>query len=132
MKYLSRQLASILLIPLFILSCTPITKAIKLPNTSDELQKEADKFISIGMPIQKARQILEGSKFECTDYQNDVFAAERRDKNGQLIGTKTVQGDFLWCSIGSYFMATTTWSIAVMYKKSRVTMVHAVIHYQNF
>jgi hypothetical protein len=108
MKYLSKQLASILLLPFFILSCTPITKGIQLPKTSDELQKEANKFISIGMPIQNARQILEGSKFECTDHQNDVFAAERRDKNGQLIDTKTVQGDFLLCGIDSSFMATTS------------------------
>jgi hypothetical protein len=132
MKYLSRQVVFILLIPLSIWSCTPITKGIQLSKTSDELQKEVNRFISIGMSIQKAQQILESSDFKCEDYKNDVFAAEKRDANGQLINTRTVQGDFLLCSIGSYFMATTSWSVAVLYKKSRVTMVHAVIHYQNF
>ena len=127
-----RQLAFILLLPSFIFSCTPTTKEIQLLKTSNEFQKESDKFISIGMPIQKARQIVESNKFECTDHKNDIFAAEKRDANGQLISDRSVQGDFLWCSIESSFMATTRWNIFILYKKSRVTMIHAVIHHQNF
>jgi hypothetical protein len=134
MKYPAKQLVILLLLPLFVLACSPTREeGIQLLDTQEEMQKEVSRYISLGIPIQKARQIMEDNKFSCEDKKDTEFSVEKRDKNGHPLGSQTiVRGDFLSCWITrSYFIASTTWGVSLLYKNNRVVMVYAVINYQN-
>jgi hypothetical protein len=96
------------------------------------MQKEVRRSIPIGLQIQKAKQIMENSKFSCEDYKNDSFVIEKRNRNGALLNQTVVEGDFLSCGVGqSYILASKSWKVFLLYKNDRVVMIHSVIHWQN-
>ncbi len=132
-KYLLRQAITILSIPFLVLACSITPKeGIHLLETSEEMQKEVGRLIPIGLPIQKARQIMENSNFSCEDQENDSFVIDKRDRNGVLLNQTIVEGDFLSCSVEhSYIIASKSWEVILLYKNDRVMMVHSVVHWQN-
>lgn len=126
------QIVIILVFPILFLACSSRQKEkIQLLETSEEMQTEVNNKIPIGLPIEKAKQIMEDSNFSCEDLKNDVFIIEKTNPNGTLKQTR-VEGDFLSCSIGrSYFIASESWQVFILYKNNRVIMVYAVINWQN-
>jgi hypothetical protein len=122
-----------LLFPLFLLGCSPEQKGkIRLLKTSEEMQKEVNRFITVGMPIQKATHVLEESGFTCEDHKDKEFAVEDRDQTGKLMEQTIFRGDFRSCSRGyAYILASQSWQVFLMYKKQKVTMIHTVVHWQN-
>jgi hypothetical protein len=134
MEYPLRHLTTIVLSLLLSFACSPAeNEGIQLLNTQEEMQKEVSRYITIGLPVQKARQIMENSKFSCEDNKDAKFSVEKRDENGHRLGPQTIiRGNFLSCAITrSYFIATTTWEVSLLYKNNRVVMIYAVINYQN-
>jgi hypothetical protein len=131
MKYFAIQL---MIFVLFISACSQSEKqGIKLLKTSEEMQNEVARFISLDMSIYEAREILEKSKFSCVDNKNSSFLFEKRDQYEQPISRVNVNGDFLYCSfIQPYFIASKSWGVFILYKESKVTMIHAVVNNQNF
>jgi hypothetical protein len=122
------------LLMLFVIACSPVIKeeGIQLYTNSEKMEKEVSNFIATGMPIQKAKQVLESNKFDCKDRKNDSFVIEKSDVNGFPLGDTVVAGDYLWCSVSrSYFISSTSWNIFVLYKKDKVTIIHSSIHSQN-
>jgi hypothetical protein len=130
MKYLMR-ISLILLSLLLVLACTP-NSGIQLYYTQDEMQKEVNRFISVGMPIQKAKQIMESSGFECEDRRDDLFGIEKTDPKTNLLSRTIVEGDYLLCGKEkSFLIAKQTWGIFLLYRNDKVTLTHAVVHWQN-
>jgi hypothetical protein len=132
-KYLVKQAMIILLIPFLILACSITPKeGINLLETSEEMQKEINSSIPIGLPMQKARQIIESNNFTCEDQKNDSFVIDKRDRNGVLLNQTIVEGDFLSCGVEhSYFIASKSWKVFLLYKNDRVIMIYSVVHWQN-
>ena len=105
---------------------------IQLRKNSIQLRQEVNKFVSVDMPLKQAQKIIEDSNFECGDNKNSSFAVENRDENEQHTKQDSVDGDFLSCSREkSYFIASTSWNILLLYKQGKVKMVYAVVNHQN-
>jgi hypothetical protein len=105
---------------------------IQLRQNSIQLRQEVNKFVSVDMPLKQAQKIIEDSNFECEDNKNSSFVVENRDKNEQHTKQTIVTGDSLSCSRGkSYFIASTSWQIFLLYKQGKVKMVYAVVNHQN-
>ncbi len=120
---------SLLLLVIWYLS---LRKGIRLLDTQDEMQSEVSRYISIGSSVSDGRRILEDSGFECKEYKNDVFAIEKRDRNGQLLSTTEIEGDFVLCeSDRSYILAKQIWRVALLDKNGKVEMIHSVVHWWN-
>jgi hypothetical protein len=94
------------------------------------MQKEVNRFVRVGMPIQLAKQIMENNNFSCTDYKNNVFSVEEEQTTTSK--QTIVRGDYLNCIIEkSYFLASQNWQVFLLYKNNKVTMIHAVVNWQN-
>jgi hypothetical protein len=134
MKYMTKQFIIFILPLLLQLSCSSTgSDKIQLLGTQDGLQEEVNRFIKVGMPIQKAKQIMEASGFECKNRKNRSFALEKRGKNGRGIGeTTSIEGDFLSCSVTHYYIiGSTGWWVSLLYKDNRVSLVYAVVNHQS-
>lgn len=134
MKHLSRKLANfLLLILMFNLACSlSPNNGIQLRQHSEEMQSEVSRFIFVGMPILKAKKILEKSNFSCENHKNGIFSLQKRDRNEQKVSDVIVKGDFLSCSINhSYFIASKSWQIYILHEANKVVLVYAVINHQN-
>jgi hypothetical protein len=105
---------------------------IQLRQNSIQLRQEVNKFVSVDMPLKQAQKIIEDSNFECEDNKNSSFVVENRDKNEHHTKQDSVDGDFLSCSREkSYFIASTSWNILLLYKQGKVKMVYSVVNPQN-
>lgn len=122
-------------IPFFVFSigCSPTpVKKIQLRNSSEEMQKEVARFISIEIPLLKAKQILEDSEFSCEDYKDSTFSLQKRDKYERKLSEIIVKGNYLSCTkTNSYFIASKTWQVIILHKNNNVALIYAVINHQN-
>jgi hypothetical protein len=128
-----KKILIILILPLFVLNCS-ITqkKGIQLLETTEDMQKEVRRHISIGLPVQDARKIVEDSEFSCRDIKNGSFVVDNRDRDGKLLSQTSVNGDFLECGIThSYFLASQGWGVYILYKNNKVIRVDANVSWQN-
>jgi hypothetical protein len=124
---------SILVFVAILSACFPASEGnVRLHKTSEEMQTEVNRFVKIGMPIQKAINIFENSGFTCEDHKNEEFAIERRDRNETLLKQTILREDFYLCGRDhSYILANQSWQVFLVYKEEKVTITNAVVHWQN-
>jgi hypothetical protein len=124
----SRQFAwqQIICVPLLLtlFACSPYQEYDMKLLPSEEFQKEVERFITVGMPIQQAKQIVESNGFICESYQDTEFAVEERDNDGRLIKETYIRGDYFSCIVErSYVITYSTWGIVIQYKSNKVILI---------
>ena len=130
-KCLTRRLTTIVTICFLNLACS-LKEKINLFDTSEEMQEEVSRLITKGDTKQKAEMILKNSKFNCEDLKNELFAIKNRDAYKAFPNQSFVRGDFLMCTTEqSFFVASRTWKVFILYKDNKVIVTDAAVHWQN-